>query len=52
MKGLAGKKVVVTGGTSGIGAATAQRFRDEGCEVVDPRTQPRAGRDRLRRRRP
>ena len=34
MKGLAGKKVVITGGTSGIGAATAQRFRDEGCEVV------------------
>ena len=34
MKGLAGKRVVVTGGTSGIGAATAQRFRDEGCEVV------------------
>ena len=34
MKGLAGKRVVVTGGTSGIGAATVQRFRDEGCEVV------------------
>jgi NAD(P)-dependent dehydrogenase (short-subunit alcohol dehydrogenase family) len=34
MKGLAGKRVVVTGGTSGIGAATAQRFREEGCEVV------------------
>jgi meso-butanediol dehydrogenase / (S,S)-butanediol dehydrogenase / diacetyl reductase len=34
MRGLAGKHVVVTGGTSGIGAATAQRFRDEGCEVV------------------
>jgi meso-butanediol dehydrogenase / (S,S)-butanediol dehydrogenase / diacetyl reductase len=34
MKGLAGKKVIVTGGTSGIGAATAKRFRDEGCEVV------------------
>jgi len=34
MKGLAGKHVVITGGTSGIGAATAQRFRDEGCEVV------------------
>ena len=34
MKGLAGKSVVVTGGTSGIGAATAQRFRDEGCEVA------------------
>ena len=34
MKGLAGKRVVVTGGTSGIGAATAQRFRDEGAEVI------------------
>ncbi len=34
MKGLAGKKVIITGGTSGIGAATAQRFREEGCEVV------------------
>ncbi|HEX5641200.1 MAG TPA: SDR family oxidoreductase [Thermoleophilia bacterium] len=34
MQGLAGKKVVITGGTSGIGAATAARFREEGCEVV------------------
>jgi len=34
MRGLVGKRVVVTGGTSGIGAATARRFRDEGCEVV------------------
>ena len=34
MRGLAGKRVVVTGGTSGIGAATARRFRDEGCEVL------------------
>ena len=34
MTGLTGKRVVITGGTSGIGAATAQRFRDEGCEVV------------------
>jgi meso-butanediol dehydrogenase / (S,S)-butanediol dehydrogenase / diacetyl reductase len=32
--GLAGKRIVITGGTSGIGAATARRFRDEGCEVV------------------
>ncbi len=34
MEGLAGKRVVITGGTSGIGAAAAKRFRDEGCEVV------------------
>jgi meso-butanediol dehydrogenase/(S,S)-butanediol dehydrogenase/diacetyl reductase len=34
MRGLMGKRVVVTGGTSGIGAAAAQRFRDEGSEVV------------------
>jgi meso-butanediol dehydrogenase / (S,S)-butanediol dehydrogenase / diacetyl reductase len=34
MHGLTGKKVVITGGTSGIGAATAERFRDEGCEVI------------------
>lgn len=34
MKGLEGKRVVVTGGTSGIGAATVQRFRDEGSQVA------------------
>jgi meso-butanediol dehydrogenase / (S,S)-butanediol dehydrogenase / diacetyl reductase len=34
MRGLSGKTVVITGGTSGIGAATAQRFREEGCSVV------------------
>ena len=34
MKGLQDKRVVVTGGTSGIGAATVQRFRDEGSRVV------------------
>lgn len=43
MNGLAGKKVVITGGTSGIGAATAQRFRDEGCEVVVLARRPRPG---------
>jgi NAD(P)-dependent dehydrogenase (short-subunit alcohol dehydrogenase family) len=34
MQGLEGKRVVVTGGTSGIGAATVRRFRDEGARVV------------------
>ena len=34
MKGLQEKRVVVTGGTSGIGAATVQRFRDEGSRVA------------------
>ena len=34
MKGLTGKRVVVTGGTSGIGEATSRRFLDEGARVV------------------
>ena len=34
MKGLAGKRVVVTGGTSGIGEATCRRFREEGARVL------------------
>ena len=34
MKGLEGKRVVVTGGTSGIGEATCKRFREEGAHVV------------------
>jgi meso-butanediol dehydrogenase / (S,S)-butanediol dehydrogenase / diacetyl reductase len=34
VKGLAGKRVVVTGGTSGIGEATSRRFLDEGADVV------------------
>ena len=41
MRGLKGKRVVVTGGASGIGAATVARFLDEGSRVVvvdrDPR---------------
>jgi meso-butanediol dehydrogenase/(S,S)-butanediol dehydrogenase/diacetyl reductase len=32
--GLANKRVLVTGGTSGIGLAAVERFRAEGCEVL------------------
>ncbi|HJQ84797.1 MAG TPA: SDR family oxidoreductase [Candidatus Binatia bacterium] len=34
MQGLEGKRVVVTGGTSGIGLATVARFRAEGARVA------------------
>jgi meso-butanediol dehydrogenase/(S,S)-butanediol dehydrogenase/diacetyl reductase len=34
MRGLEGKRVIVTGGTSGIGEATSRRFLDEGSRVV------------------
>jgi NAD(P)-dependent dehydrogenase (short-subunit alcohol dehydrogenase family) len=34
VKGLEGKRIVVTGGTSGIGEATSRRFIEEGARVV------------------
>ena len=43
MRGLEGKRVIVTGGNSGIGAAAVARFRDEGCEVVDLSRRPGEG---------
>lgn len=34
MRGLKGKRAIVTGGAAGIGAAIVERFRAEGTEVV------------------
>ena len=34
MKGLKGKRTLVTGGTSGIGTAITERFLTEGAQVI------------------
>ena len=44
-KRLQGKVAVITGAASGIGAATAQRFKDEGCLLVLADIQSELGRD-------
>ncbi len=51
MRGLTGKRVLITGGASGIGAATAARFLEEGSAVCVLDRDPTA-RERIRKELP
>ena len=51
MRGLSGKRVLITGGASGIGAATATRFLEEGSAVV-VLDRDHAAREKIRRELP
>jgi NAD(P)-dependent dehydrogenase (short-subunit alcohol dehydrogenase family) len=51
MRGLSGKRVLVTGGASGIGAATGARFLEEGASVCVLDRDPEA-RERIRKELP
>jgi len=51
MRGLQGKRVLITGGASGIGAATAARFLEEASSVV-VLVRDRAGREQIQKQLP
>lgn len=46
--GLSGQRVVITGGSKGIGYACAEAFAAEGCDVLIAAREPHAAAERLR----